>query len=497
MAPISEGLRDTLLILMVPGAYLLFVMLGRWLKRRHGVRLGVLYHFFAASLAVYVPAVALGMPWSFLRHLGAAIVILAAGFLIALVDRFVWDLYFLKHHGVKVPRFLVEVAGLAIVTIAAFLVLDYGYNQSLKGLLIAPGIAAVIIGLAMQDLLGNIIAGIALQVGKSFVEGDWLLIDGRYAEVVEINWRATRLRTNDDFSIEVPNRTIAQQTIVNLNRPQRRHAMRVPIVLDYAAPPTRVKEVLLHAAVNVAGVASEPKPRVYLKQFGDSGIEYEIQFWLDDFETFNEVSDAIRTHLWYGLRRHGIRIPFPTRTLLLEKAARDVPQDLQRAARQFLRQHAFFESLADEELDALLPRGRVAHFGSGENIICQGANGASMFILVVGEADVLVEQDHQPKRVGSIKAGDCFGEMSLLTGEARRATVRARTDCEAVEIGKEVLARSLKEHPDLLARLSELLARRQMENEGILARGTGAGANDQQAVYAAGFVEKLKGIFKL
>jgi len=91
----------------------------------------------------------------------------------------------------------------------------------------------------MQDLLGNIIAGMALQASKSFVHGDWLLIDNRHAEVIEINWRSTRMRTIDDISVEVPNREIARQTIINLNRPHRLHAIRIPVTLDYSAPPTR------------------------------------------------------------------------------------------------------------------------------------------------------------------------------------------------------------------------------------------------------------------
>src|SRR2546428_7118243 len=234
-----------MLAVATPGLYCLLLLAGRQLKRRHGVRLGWLYHLFALGLAVYLPALLLNLQWPFLRHLGAAVVILGATFIIALVDRYIWDLYFQARHGVTVPKFLTEVVRLAILVVAIFLVLEFGYGQTMKGLLIGPGVAAVIIGLAMQDLAGNIIAGLALQGGKSFVQGDWLILDNRHAEVIEINWRSTRLRTLDDISIEIPNREIARQTIVNLNRPQRRHALRLPITLDYAAPPSQVKELLL------------------------------------------------------------------------------------------------------------------------------------------------------------------------------------------------------------------------------------------------------------
>jgi small-conductance mechanosensitive channel len=497
MPEIPEAYRDIIFALSVPGLYCLLVLAGRRLKRAHGVQLGWLYHVLAICLAVYAPAMLLRLPWAFLHHLGAAVVILASAFLIAVVDRYVFELYFLKRHGVSVPKFLTELTRIVIVVVAFFLVLQVGYDQSIKGLLIAPGIAAVVIGLAMQDLLGNIIAGLAMQAGKSFVHGDWLIVDQRHAEVIEINWRSTRLRTVDDISIEIPNREIARQTIVNLNRPTRIHAMTIPVTLDYTAPPTRTKEVLYHAVANAKGVAPAPKPKVFLKNFAESGVEYEIKFWMEDHKQYSEVCDAIRTNVWYGLRRHGIRIPFPTRTVQLERPSRDKQQEVQSAARLILRQQPLFKCLSDDQLDALLPRGRVVHFGRGENLIQQGDNGDSMFILVEGEANVMVERKGAAHRVAGLAAGDCFGEMSLLTGERRSATVVAETDCEVVEVTKPVLARSLKEHPELLAQLSDLLAKRQMQTEGAFAGAQSNEPDNRKDKYAAGFLDRLRGFFEL
>ncbi len=499
MREFAEVYRDAILVLTVPGLYCVMLLAGRHLKRRHGVQLGIGYHLFSLCLAIYCPARLLDLNWEFIHHLGAATIILGAWVLVALVDRYVWELHFQHRFRVKVPIFLKEVSRLVILVVAIFLVLQFSYHQSIRGLLIAPGIAAVVIGLAMQDLMGNIIAGVALQMGKSFVHGEWLQVDaGRFAQVMEINWRSTKLVTVDAVSIEIPNRELARQTIINLNRPQRKHALRISIMLEYAAPPNRVKDVLLHAVANAKGVLPEPKPQILLKNFGDSAVEYEIRFWLEEYEMFIEVSDAIRTNVWYALKRHGIKIPYPVRTVQLERPARDKQLELQTAARIILRQQPLFRCLSDEELDSLLPRGRVVHFGRDEKLIQQGAKADSMFVLVDGEATVIVERNGQPKPVAYLRSGDCFGEMSLLTGEPRSATVVAQTDCEVVEIGKAVLARSLKENPDLLAQLSELLARRQMDNEGILATQTETSfIRAQQNEYAQGFVHKLRTFFEL
>lgn len=486
------------LAVAVPGLYWLLVLFGRRLKRRHGVRLGWLYHLFSLALALYVPAVILGLPRPFLRHLGAAVIILTSTVLMAIADRYVWDLHFKQRHGVDVPKFLSELGRLLILSIAVLVVLKFCYDQTIQGLLIAPGIAAVIIGLATQDLVGNVIAGMALQAGKSFGHGDWLIVENRQGEVIEINWRATRLRTLDDFCIEIPNREIARQTLINLNRPHRPYAMRIPVSLDYSTPPTRAKNVLLHAVANAKGVLPEPKPRVFLKDFGDSAIDYEIKFWMDDYHKYSEISDAIRTNIWYAVQRHGIRIPFPVRTVQLERPARDKQQEVQSAARIILRQQPLFKCLTDEQLDTLLPRGKVVHFGRGETIIRQGESGDSMFIMVEGEAQVTAERNGLSRHVAGIKGGDCFGEMSLLTGEQRSATIVAHSDCQVVEIDKSVLGQSLKENPELLAQLSELLAQRQLENRDTFAGQTAVAAqSERHSSTATTFVHKLRSFFQL
>ena len=419
-------------------------------------------------------------------------------FIITLMDRYVWDLYFKQRHRIKLPRFLDQVATLLVFIAAIVVILGLGYHLDFKPFLLAPGILAVMVGVAAQSLLSNIIAGIALQAGKTFKDGDWIFINNQYGQVIDINWRSTRLRTIDDISIDVPNSDIAKQVIVNLNLPTRRHAMRIPVSIDYSIPPTRVKDILLHASSNAKGVAPEPKPQVFLKNFGDYAIEYEIKFWMDDHNLYNDVCDAIRTNIWYGLHRHGIKIPFPIRTVHLERPARSKEEEVQSTARLMLRQQPLFKSLSDNQLDALLPRGRVVHFGRDEKIIQQGDNGDSMFILVAGEANVLVERDSSPTHVASLRSGDCFGEMSLLTGERRSATILAHTDCEVVEIGKPVLARSLKENPDLLSKLSELLARRQMETEGVIAANTKPTVVEaRRAEYTNGFIHKLRVFFQL
>ena len=491
----TEWLKITILIVAAPVIYYLMVMLGRSLKRKHGVHLGIFYHLFSLGFALFLPASLLEFKWPVVNHIGAFTVIFGGIFVISLVDRYVWELYFKQRQNVEVPKLLPEVVRLLILVLAAFVALEHFYGRTL---IIAPGIAAVVIGFAMQDSLGNIISGIALQAGKPYAHGDWLQLDNRSGMVIEVNWRATRLRTNDDTVIEIPHRQMASQTIINLNRPMRRHAIRISVNIDYSAPPGRVKDILAHAASNARHVSPEPKPKVFLKNFGESSAEYEIKFWLEDHLYLNDVCDSVRTNVWYSLQRHGIKIPFPIRTMQIERPTRSKQQELQSAARQFLRQQPLFKSFTDEQLDALLPRGQITSFGRGERIIEQGANGESMFILVKGEANVVVNRNGYDTQVASLNAGDCFGEMSLLTGEKRSASVIAKSDCEVVEIGKTILANSLKENPDLLHKLSALLAQRQLENDGVVAAHTETSIiRAKHSEYQTTFIGKLRTFLEL
>jgi CRP-like cAMP-binding protein len=212
----------------------------------------------------------------------------------------------------------------------------------------------------------------------------------------------------------------------------------------------------------------------------------------------NETNDSVRTNVWYELKRQGITIPFPIRTLHVERKAVAPIQEEHQEARAILRSEALFECLSDEQLDSLVQQSRVSHFGRGERVIREGAEGDSMFVLLRGAAEVSISKNGTSIPVATLKAPDCFGEMSLLTGERRTATVRAETDCQVMEIGKPVMAEVLRASPDCLERLSELLAKRKMETEGLLKEAASHSQNDRkEREYKATFLHRLRTFFEL
>src|ERR1051325_4692651 len=448
--------KSAVTVIIFIGTFFATLTIGRWLKRRAGVRLGLLFQLFCLTLAFYAAAVFYGVHASWRNHAGAAAFLLSTGFIVALLDRYLWDTYFEKKRKTTIPHFLRQVVALFIFLIALLLVLNVGYHAEaeLKGLLAGSGIAAIILGFATQELFGGIISGIALQISQPYKVGDWLNIQDRFAEVMEINWRSTRLRTNDGIYLDIPNYAIARGTIINLHYPTQVHAMRIRVGVDYEVPPNRVKDALFRAASTAEGVLPAPPTRVFVVEFADSAVIYEIKFSMGDHRAYNEICDAIRTNIWYEFKRQHITIPFPIRTLHLQRGQKRVGEG-QEAARVILRNEPLFETMTDLQLETVLQHGQMHRYGRGERLIQEGDRGDSMFVMLRGTAAVSVAKNGTAIRVGVMRQGDCFGEMSLLTGEPRSATVRADADCEVLEISKEVMGELLRESPQALAHLSE------------------------------------------
>jgi len=313
--------------------------------------------------------------------------------------------------------------------------------------------------------------------------------------VVELNWRSTRFRNNDDVSFDIPNSQLAKATIVNLYYPSRRHAARVRLSVDHRIPPNEVKDAMFQAAAAAPGVLRDPPPKVFLIDFAESAVQYEIKFWLMDGRVFPDIIDGVRTNVWYELNRRSIRLAFSTQQIELVRVGRITRTrevELELLARQPL-----FSSLDQIQLNHLAIGSRRVRFGKGERIISQGDAGNSMFILATGKAEVLVEREGRAQAVGSLTAGDCFGEISLLTGEPRSATVLATLDCEVLEIEQETIGILLREHPELADSLSETVVARRSATELQLASTPANGDGPETEAAKEGFLRRLRKFFQL
>ncbi len=498
--PLAEMPRYASAALVFIGVYFLSLAFGRLLKRRYAVRFGLIFQFFSLTLAFYSALAVNGArpPWQ--GHIGSILALLGTGVFLSVLNRYLWDYYYEKRRGQVIPRLLREFVAAVIFLVVLLLVLSIGYNaqSELKGLLAGSGVVAIILAFGMQNLLRSVVAGASLQIRPPYKLGDWLKVGEHIGEVVEIGWGDTRLRTNDAVSIEIPNNKMVEETIVNLTSPTALHAMRVSVGAEYSVAPNLVKDALRRAALKATGIEQSPPPKVYLKDFGDSAIIYDVKFWMTTHATYNDVCDAIRTNIWYEFKRQKINIPFPIRTLQVERKTAPSTDRVHVEAGVILRSEPLFACLDDDQIAALLQNADINQFGRGEAIIEEGSEGDSMFILFRGSAQVSVTKNGALIRVGVLRQGDCFGEMSLLTGEPRTATVRAENDCEVIEISKRVMGELLRNSPVCLNHLSELLATRTLETEGVVKEAVAPDTNAaKQREYTASFLRRLSSFFEI
>ena len=476
--------------------YVVLLFGGRTLKRRLALPINWAYHLFCLAAALFIPSYLPHLDILGKQHTGALLIITGAFVLTGFVRHYFFDILFQQKNNTQVPKFLSEVVAISIMVSAALIVWGMVYNNEVHGLLAGAGVAGIVLGLALQDTLGNIFSGFSIYFGGLFKAGDWLFVDGKHAQIVEINWRSTRLRTTDEVCLDIPNSSITKQTVVNYNFPSSIHAMRLDIGLEYDAPPTLVKEILIEAALDCPHVLREPVPDVFLNDFASSSVTYQLRYWISDHAKFNPAASSIRTTLWYALRRHNISIPYPVQQQVILPSPKPHAEN-KNLIRESISKTIIASCLSPDQIGQIVDAARIVCFGKGENIIRGDAEAGPMFVLAQGSAEVWIEAGGILKSVAVLGPDACIGENSVLTGERRSATVVALEDCLAVEVDKSTLAPIISASPELLESLSDLLAGRRMQNEGIVAEAAGAVLHAKKIGYKAGFLEKLKTFFSV
>lgn len=250
-----------------------------------------------------------------LLFLGAITVIRLTGLLY-------FDLH-LPHRGVRLPNLLPMVTVGAAYFVAAIVTFKMSFPEvGLAGLVTGSAITSLVIGLALQPILGNIFAGIVIGLEKPFRINDWIKIGDVEGRVVSISWRTTHLRTRDSDNLIIPNAKMADDRILNYYYPHPMHLEKIVIGAEYKTPPYRVRQALLAAAAGVPGALEKPTPDVFVLAFGDSAIQYELRVWIEDIAQRPRIGSDIRTRVWEEFGRRGITIPFPMRTLEMAPRSR-------------------------------------------------------------------------------------------------------------------------------------------------------------------------------
>ncbi len=373
------------------------------------------------------------------------------------------EVIFRRRKGREAPALLRMVILLVGYSTLFVIIYTIVLKKNLTGVWTTSAVLSVILGLALQDTLGNFFAGIALHIEQPFQIGDALRVADMVGRVESATWRTTALRTNNNSLIVLPNSKIAREAveIYHLNS-LNRCVLRFPA--PYSVPPERVFALVREAVRSVAHVSSEKAPEVRVVEFGDSSISYEVLYWVNDYLLQRSTDAAIRARIWYVFGRNGIEIPFPIRRLFVER-------------------RSSLSEPVDDDYDALLSgidlltplspseRASVAKsvvrqvYAPGEMVLHRGDAGDSMFVIRRGKVEVQLcgEDGGDTRDVAVLGPGGFFGEMGLFTGEPRTADVRALVELELLEIRKPAIEILLDENQQLAESFSSVIAERQAQ----------------------------------
>ncbi len=396
----------------------------------------------------------------------------------------------------------------------AVLALTRALNFNISGLIATSAVITAVIGLSMQDTLGNTLAGLALQIEQRIRVGDWVKIDQYNGKVREIRWRHTAIETRNWDTILIPNSQLVKGMVTifgrRTNEPLQTRRW-VYFNVDFRFSPNEVMQCITDAlrSAPIENVAQTPPPNVVLMDFKESYCQYAVRYWLTDIAVDDPTDSAVRVRIFFALKRAGITLSLPAHAVFLTEENRKRRQRKEEAEIthrvEALKGVELFHTLTEDELSELAREIVVAPFAKGETITKQGAVGHWLYILTKGCVSVRVAANATDigktgaleKEVRQLCRGEVFGEMSLLTGEPRSATVFALEDCECFKLDKEAFQSILENRPEITDDISRILAKRKLELDSVLEDLDEATRQARMKHNESHFLERIRSFFAL
>ncbi|PYS70225.1 MAG: hypothetical protein DMF69_14255, partial [Acidobacteria bacterium] len=361
---------------------------------------------------------------------------------------------FRLRRGFDAPTLVQNVFSIVAFTLLFLLIFSALFpDANLGALFTTSAIFGVILGLALQDTLGNFFAGISLQADRPFGVGDVITVGSqRHTGVVEeISWRAIKIRTFQNHVVLINNSTAAKEPIEVCPR-DNLNARLVFFNTLYTDSPAKTIHVVREAVREADNVSDRITPIVRIRNLGEDGVDYECKYWLDDYAKYNDTDALVRQRIWYAFRRAGLNFAFPTRTIHVQRTTGVRERDGGGIVERLSAVDIFAPLSVDET--GVLAQAAVRHvFAPGELVIREGEEGASMFVVHKGRVKVQINENGRAKAVATLNEGDFFGEMALFTGEPRTASVVAVEETEVLEIGHSAMKQVFDRNPDLVETL--------------------------------------------
>jgi small-conductance mechanosensitive channel/CRP-like cAMP-binding protein len=428
---------------------------------------------------------------------GGALIRLSGLFLFRLV------LPLCRIHLLRIFEDLAELVGYC----AWFIMRLHEAGLDISGIVTTSAVMTAVLAFSMQETLGNILGGLALQLDNSIQVGDWVKVDDVNGRVADIRWRYTAIETRNWETVIIPNSLLMKGKFWVLGR-RRGNPLQwrrwIWFDVGYEHPPGKVIEIAQEAVRNghISNVCDNPQANCLLMDFAPSTVRYALRYWLSSFDADDVTDSEVRGRVYAALRRAGIQLPYPQFHIHMteqdEKHEQTKRMRLHQERLETLRQVELFNTLQEDELAEIAERLVYTPFAQGDIITRQGAVAHWLYILISGEAEVFLQlSDGGRRRIDTLRGGSFLGEMGLMTGAPRSATVIARTEILAYRLDKESFQKILDKRPELAEEISGLLVRRRFALDNLQQELDDESAAQQLARQQTKLRDRIRSFFGL
>ncbi len=374
---------------------------------------------------------------------------------IKIIVFFLFDFMLYTKEGITRIRLIKDIITIILYIIGILLIFNYFLNIKITVILASSAVLTVVIGFALQDTLGDLFSGISLNFEESLKIGDWIRIGEYEGEIEQFRWRSIKIRTIDNILILIPNQIVSKKEVLNFGHLNSNIALRLKIGVSYKNSPDFVIKTIQETLKLINPVLKKPAPMVMVSDFNDFSIEYDIKFWINDYSKKDIINNEIRRKIWYAFKRNNIEIPFPIRNIYIKK---EIEHEVNKEyIFNSLKKDEIFSSIDEKYLKQLIQEhSEINLYGKGETLIKEGEKGEYFYYIIDGEVEVLKND----KVINILKNSDCFGEMSLFTGEKTSASIRTSKESKILKLSSDKFRETVKINEKMAKKLSEVIALR-------------------------------------
>lgn len=358
----------------------------------------------------------------------------------------------------RMPSIFIDVARFAIIAVGLAIILAYVWGANVGGLFTALGVSSIVLGLTLQNSVGQIISGLLLLFEQPFQMGDWVETTAARGRVVEVNWRATHINTGSGLEI-IPNSVLAGQAFTNLSRPPGGHTITVNAKFGGTDAPDEVCALLTGVAANLPHLHPDGHPVANAVTSTDYTVTIPVRSPADD----TVARSTLQRWLWYGARRAGLHLD-------------GLEDDFSTVARRVeaLRKIAPILRVSSSELEALLPQVALTRYGADEVMQKSGEIPSAMRFVVKGRVRLTVaDKDGALIPMATLHEGDFIGQTAL-TREPVAGNAYAIGEVTVLRVDRDTVEQLAFRKPQLLQDLSQAIDERRDR-----ARTLAAGAEER------------------